>query len=159
MNICCFLTLILCLLRCGAYSYSVSADLCRSAYWWCRQPAYSQQWKGPISNPMASRHCHLIHPRGEKSIQILKLAGGCYPWWRACMCLFRKEQNRVKKKSERDCCLLWYPLRNHSNWATGHWGKLLCVCQHWWDCDQSAVWINPTFRQWTTQTLQRESMT
>lgn len=119
-------------LYCGVHSvHGISTDLCKSAYQWCRQPAYSQQWKGSISSPMASRHSHLIHPMGEKSIQVLKLAAGRYPFWRACVCLFSKEQNRIergKRERERNCCLLCYPMRNHSNWATGHWGRLLCVC-------------------------------
>ncbi len=81
----------------GDHNYNISPDVCKSAYWWRRLPAYSQQRKGSISNSMASRPSHLIHPMGEKSIQILKLAGGRYPFWRASVCLFSKEQNGLER--------------------------------------------------------------
>ncbi len=59
---------------------------------------------------MASGPSHLIHPMGEKSIQILKLAGGRYPFWRACVCLFSKEQNRIERRERgREtvvCCVI-----------------------------------------------------
>lgn len=55
--------------------------------------------KAPSAIQMASRPSHLIHPMGEKSIQILKLAGGRYPFWSACVCLFTKEQSRIKKEA------------------------------------------------------------
>ena len=99
---------------------TIEVQTCKSAYWRFRQPACFQQWKGSISNPMASTPSHLIHPMGERSIQILKLSGGC-------VCLFSKEQNRKTERERK--CLQCYPTRNHSNWATGHWGRLLSVCQ------------------------------
>lgn len=75
----------LCFLHSGAQNYAVTTDLHESAFQLCRQPACSQQWKGSISSLLASGPCHLIHPRGEKSIQTLKLAGGRCPFWRACV--------------------------------------------------------------------------
>lgn len=65
--------------------------------------------KAPSAIQMASRPSHLIHPMGEKSIQILKLAGGRYPFWSASVCLFAKEQSRIKKRREREtvvCCVI-----------------------------------------------------
>ena len=93
-----------------AGDHHVSTDLCKPANWPCRQPACLQQWKGSISSPTASSPSHLIHPMGEKSIQALKLAAGRYPFWRACVCLFSKEQSRTERRErEREtvvCCVI-----------------------------------------------------
>lgn len=40
---CRFLRVLLCLLLCDYNNHSICTDLWESAYWWCRQPAHSQQ--------------------------------------------------------------------------------------------------------------------
>lgn len=66
---CVYSTIQLCFLHSGTQNHAVTTDLRESAFQLRRQPACSQQWKGSISSLLASGPCHLIHPRGEKSIQ------------------------------------------------------------------------------------------
>lgn len=92
-------------------------------HWW--------QWKGSISSLLASGPCHLIQPVGEKSIQSLKPwspSGGpvLFAGWRAEQS--RKQWGRVTVV----CC----PPRNRGNWATGHQGAALSVCQ-------GLTWLRP----------------
>lgn len=65
---------------------------------------------------MTSRPSHLIHPMGGKSIQILKLAGGCYPFWdNFCVCLFIKEENRMERRVRERETLLFAALSHEES--------------------------------------------
>jgi len=124
---CWFLTLLRCFLHCGDNNCSISAELRRSAYLWCRQTAYSQQRKSSISSLMISKPMsHLIHPMGEKAIQILKLASGRYPFWTGHVCLFSKEQ---REKEKQVFAVLSHEESYSPNWAREYL-RLLLVCQH-----------------------------
>lgn len=44
-----------------------------------------------------------------------------------CVCSVKSRIEQKEREGERNCCLLCDPMRNHSNWATGHWGGCVRV--------------------------------